>query len=113
MSPAFFEMVRHAAKETDRLGMTLCMDNCPGWSSSGGPWVPPEHSMQCVVFSETKVTGPLKFSAVLPQPKAKMDFYRDIAVLAFKTPQSEDGSSIAKLSPKITSSTVDIDGGVF
>jgi hypothetical protein len=113
MSPAFFDMVEFAAKEADRLGMTLCMDNCPGWSSSGGPWVKPEHAMQFVVSSETKVTGPMQFSAVLSQPPTKENFYRDIAVLAFKTPSGEEPVSIAKWSPKITSTTADIDGALL
>ncbi len=113
MSPAFFDMVRHAAREADRLGMTLCMDNCPGWSSSGGPWVSPEHAMQMVVFSQLKVTGPVKYSASLPQPTIKNDFYRDIAVLAFKTPAGDVDSPIAAASPKITSSTTDLDGSLL
>ena len=37
MSPQFLDMVLFAAQEANRLGMTLCMDNCSGWSNSGGP----------------------------------------------------------------------------
>src|SRR3954470_24098312 len=86
MSPQFREMNKHAAWEADRLGMELCVHNCAGWSSSGGPWVTPEHAMQFVVTSETHVSGPAKFDEELPQPptklgEAKVDYYRDIAVL--------------------------------
>ena len=36
-----------------------------------------------MTWSQTTVTGPTDFDQVLPQPKAKQDFYRDIAVLAY------------------------------
>jgi hypothetical protein len=91
MSPQFFDMVEFAAKEADRLGMTLCMDNCPGWSSSGGPWVKPEQSMMKLTSSEVAVKGPMKFADNLKQPPTRRGFYRDITVLAFKTPAG-DGS---------------------
>ena len=31
--------------------------NCPGWSSSGGPWITPEYSMKQFTWSETLVRG--------------------------------------------------------
>src|SRR5262245_32636536 len=37
MSPQWRELVKHAVQEADRLGLELCMHNCAGWSSSGGP----------------------------------------------------------------------------
>ena len=84
LSPQFLEMVKHAATEAKRLGMEICLHNCPGWSSSGGPWIDPAHSMQLLVSSEVQATaaGTLQ----LPQPKTNLKFYRDIAVLAFPTP---------------------------
>ncbi|MCG3127650.1 MAG: hypothetical protein CHACPFDD_02517 [Phycisphaerae bacterium] len=87
MSPEWRALVQHAAKEADRLGIELCMHNCPGWSSSGGPWVAPEFAMQTVVTSETAAHGPTHFSAVLPQPETRHGFYRDVAVLAFPSPR--------------------------
>jgi hypothetical protein len=109
MSPQFFDMVEFAAKEAKRLNMTLCMDNCPGWSCSGGPWVTPEHAMQMVTTSETTVDGPAPFSGKLTQPPAKKDFYRDIAVLAFKTPAGDSDLSTPANLPKITTSVPDLD----
>ena len=35
-------LLQHAAKEAERLGMEFDIMNCPGWSSSGGPWITPE-----------------------------------------------------------------------
>ncbi len=92
LSPEWREMVKHAAREADRLGLELCVENCAGWSSSGGPWNTPEHAMQRVTTSEQKVKGPVHFSGVLPSPPARLGYYRDIAVLAFRTPEGEDGT---------------------
>lgn len=103
MSPEFREMFKHAVVEADRLGIELCVHNCAGWSSSGGPWNTPEHAMQFVVTSETVVKGPAKFAEALPQPPTKLDYYRDIAVLAFKTPEGET-VDLKKLNPKVTGS---------
>ncbi len=98
------QLVKFAATEAQRLGLELCIHNCAGWSSSGGPWVKPEDAMQTVVTSETKATGPFHFAAALPQPPKNQtfDFYRDIAVLAFPTPK-DDKFRIADIKAKALS----------
>lgn len=99
MSPEWRALVKHAATEAERVGIELCMHNCAGWSSSGGPWVTPENAMQTLVFSETPAKGPGKFAGDLKQPDSRLNFYRDIAVLAFPTPK--DGAfRIKDLRPK-------------
>jgi alpha-L-rhamnosidase len=82
-SPLYWELKRHAIREADRLGLNFEMHNCPGWSSSGGPWITPELSMQVVTCSELQVEGGRLVDAALPQPTAKENYYRDIFVLAF------------------------------
>ncbi len=89
LSPKWRELFQHATKEATRLGITIDMNNDGGWCGSGGPWITPELSMQIVVSSETRTSGPRKFSAVLPQPKATAGFYREIAVVAFPTPPAD------------------------
>lgn len=89
LSARWREMMVHAVREANRLGLEVCLHNCAGWSSSGGPWVKPEHAMQRVVVSEVRVRGPARFAQRLPQPETRLGFYRDIAVLAFPTPRSE------------------------
>lgn len=89
LSPKWLELFHHAVAEADRLGLEVCFQNCAGWSSSGGPWITPEHAMQMVVTSETKAKGPSHFDAVLPQPPTNLGFYRDIAVVAFPTPSQD------------------------
>jgi hypothetical protein len=89
-NPAWWALMRHAAEKAGQLGMDMGMHNCPGWSASGGPWITPELSMQKLVWSETKVTGPKDFSGELAQPDVdpKYEFYRDVAMVAL--PDSGD-----------------------
>jgi len=108
-SPEWRDMVKHAASEASRLGLELCIHNCAGWSSSGGPWNTPEHGMQVLTTSERRVQGPSHFEGALPQPPAKLDFYRDIAVLAFRTPVGE-GDGLQALAPKVTTSVPKVEG---
>ena len=115
MSPQWQELFADAVREADRLGIQIALGSGPGWCGTGGPWITPELAMQHLVASETNVTGPLKLSANLPRPqprkpyfgewtltpelkKSWQDFYRDVAVLAFPTP---DGTNrIADINEK-------------
>ena len=92
MSPEWRDLVKHAVTEADRLGLELCIHNCAGWSSSGGPWITPDLAMQKVVWTETIVTKDTLQPISLSEPKANKDYYRDIAVLAFPTPDGDDVS---------------------
>jgi hypothetical protein len=85
MSPMFLDLVKHAATEAKRLGIEICMHNCPGWSSSGGPWIDPAHSMQLLVSSEVQAGA--GDAVRIPQPETRRGFYQDIAALAFPTPK--------------------------
>ena len=86
-SEEWWSLMRFAASESDRLGLELGFHNCPGWSSSGGPWIPVEKSMQKVVWSEQALEGPAFFTGSLKRPEVdpRWNFYRDIAVLAVRT----------------------------
>lgn len=106
-SPEWVDLVKFAAKEAKRLGIELCIANCSGWSSSGGPWNRVENSMKVVVTSEKRVEGPAKFEGLLEQPPTKMGFYRDIAVLAFPCRSNVAGS------PDRKSGIEDLDGLLF
>ena len=109
--PLWRELLHHACQEAHRLGLEINMNNDAGWCGSGGPWITPEFSMQKVVWTETPATGPARFAAVLAQPKAKKEYYRDIAVFAFPTPAEKytiphlSGKSAAtaeEISPRAT-----------
>lgn len=82
------QMIHHAAKEAERLGLSFGVHNCDGWSSSGGPWVTPEESMKMVVWSETLTKGG-SVELQLPEPSKREGFYEDIAVIAYPSLASE------------------------
>ena len=82
------EMLKHAAAECERLGLSFGVHNCDGWSSSGGPWITPEQSMKMVVWSDIQTKGGA-VKIQLPQPTIRNDFYKDIAVLAYPALVSE------------------------
>jgi hypothetical protein len=103
----WWQLVRYAAEEGKRLGVDIGMHNCPGYTSTGGPWITPELSMQQIFQSQTAVEGGVAFSGVLPRPtidprgdvafpmvnkqtgalekpivSGRTNYWRDIAVLA-------------------------------
>ncbi len=82
-TPEWYEMFRWALEEASRLGITIGVHNCDGWSTSGGPWITPEQSMKQCVWSRIVVQGDQDVSLELPIPRMNRDFYRDIAVLAY------------------------------
>ena len=88
-SDAWMDMLRHANEEAKRLGLELCLANCSGWSSSGGPWVKPSDSQKNLVFAETVVRGGTRFSGRLAQAPDPHGFYRDLRVVAFPRPAAE------------------------
>ena len=99
MSPEWRAMMTHAVTEAGRVGVELCIHNCAGWSSSGGPWITPEYAMQVLAWSERKVVGPTHFSATLAVPKApqvvrSIPYHKDIAVFAFHTPSGGKGKQV-------------------
>jgi hypothetical protein len=103
LSPEWLELKTHAIREAERLGLEFTMHNCPGWSSSGGPWIGPELGMQQLTWSEIVVAGGAPVTARLPQPLSRLDYYRDIAVVAFPALRGE--SPLARLLAGATSSS--------
>lgn len=83
LSPEWLELKKHAIAEAQRLGLEFTMHNCPGWSSSGGPWITPELAMQEVKYSEVTIEGGKQVTIQLPKPPTKIDYYKDICVVAF------------------------------
>ncbi len=104
----WWALVRHAANECHRLGLELILHNCAGYESSGGTWIPPELSMQEVIWAKQTVQGgrpiamKLERAVVDPHPhsqfpelyipslgriaapivEGRKTYYRDIAVIA-------------------------------
>ncbi len=103
-SPEHLQLLRHAAKEAHRLGLEFAMHNCPGWSSSGGPWITPELSMQVLTWTETSVAGGQRVNITLRQPNATRNYYRDALVLAFP---AQPGDQVQPTSVTSNSGPVD------
>ncbi|MFA9390244.1 MAG: glycosyl hydrolase [Prolixibacteraceae bacterium] len=104
LTPQWWKMVRHAFSEADRLGLKLAMHASDGFALAGGPWITPELSMQKVVWADTTVSGGGALDCTLPQPVMLENYYRDIAVYAYPTPEDAQFST-KYIHPKITSST--------
>lgn len=108
LSPEWWEMVRFAFAEADRLGLQLGLHICDGFALAGGPWITPRLAMQKVVYTDTLVSGEMVSAAssslALPRPEAYQGYYRDIAVFAL--PVKGEAVS-ASLLPKVTSDTED------
>ncbi|WP_298551293.1 glycosyl hydrolase [uncultured Algibacter sp.] len=98
-STEHIEMMTFAATECERLGLSFGIHNCDGWTASGGPWVPVEHSMKQLVYRETIIDGG-EINMILPEPSKIANFYRDVAVLAYPALNSElkDSNNPTKIS---------------
>ncbi len=123
----WWELVRFAVQECDRLGLDFGMFNCPGYETSGGKWISAEFSMQEICHSEMSVQGgaPLKLS--VPKPVVDLHavmlgpvhnpetgklekpvipergtYYRDIAVLAVPAKGNVPKEKVIDLSKKMT-----------
>jgi hypothetical protein len=126
LSPQWFDNLRFAASEADRLGLEFAMAAAPGWSETGGPWVKPEWGMKKFVWSETRVAGGRRAGkiAALPsnagpfQAMPKHDFTgkpqpggptlgKDVAVLAFRAPAGD--VTLQSLRPRISSNAPGLD----
>ena len=99
-SPAYWEALKFAASEAQRLGLEIGLHNTVGYSTTGGPWIDEERSMQQLVWSDTIIMGSSSQNSIfLKAPKLlahegwgkvgrKLSFYKDIAVLAIPAGKS-------------------------
>ncbi len=124
MTPEWKEAFKSAIVLADRFGMEAAIAGSPGWSESGGPWVPPAQGMKKYVWSATVVEGGKPFTGKLAHPPtqtgpfqdvglAKDDippggvaaiphFYADAAVVAYR--RAAGDVSLESLHPKMTAS---------
>jgi hypothetical protein len=126
MTPEWKDAFKYAATLADQLGLEMAIAGSPGWSETGGPWVPPAQAMKKLVWSETRLEGGRPFKGVLPKPPSTTgpfqnlaregseggkstplpEYYGDSAVIAYRLPDGD--FSMAELQPKVFSS-----GGSF
>lgn len=95
---ANFDLALKRAKEH---GMTLGFHNCPGWSSTGGPWIDLEHSMKVVVANEMDLVGDETDVTIAPSAAVYKGFHRDIALLAIKVPDDPQPAAVSRAFPTV------------
>ena len=110
MTPEWKDAFRFATGLADSLELEIAIAGSPGWSESGGPWVPAKHGMKKLVWREIHVRGSQPFSGALPKPFTTTgafqnlpfqneifaakgvpppEHYEDIAILAYRLPATD------------------------
>jgi hypothetical protein len=111
-SPAYWDALRFAASEAQRLGLQLGIMGSPGYATSGGPWITEEYGMQTVVSSSKTVDGNRLISVQIEKPELPVyrglgatgrqaTFYRDIAVIAVPTKEKVSVSDLLDISDRM------------
>jgi hypothetical protein len=80
MTPEWKDAFKYAISLGDQLGMEMAIAASPGWSETGGPWVPPSEGMKKYVWSETVIDGGKPFSGKLGHPPSNTGAFQDIGV---------------------------------
>lgn len=96
MSERWRELFKYAVKVADSLGLQISMNITSGWND-GGPWVTPQYAAKKLVWSKTKVTGPVELNQQLPLPdnvfvwnKDSLPYFWPVAALAVPVADSSD-----------------------
>ncbi|MBS7286524.1 MAG: hypothetical protein KIH06_04610 [Kiritimatiellae bacterium] len=88
-TPEWFDTVKFAVMEAAKRRIAVCLANCSGYSTAGGPWITPSNSMKIVSYSITDVAGGGETLIDLAKPRSKHGFYADVAVVAWPVPAAE------------------------
>ena len=91
LSAGWDDLVSFLGDECKRLGLALTVQNCPGWSQSGGPWVDLDHCQRDIRMARLDFSGGEDYR--LPEIPARYrdanSDWRDVCVLAFPTPKGD------------------------
>ena len=128
MTPEWKDAFKYATTLADQLGFEEAIASSPGWSETGGPWVPGAQAMKKYVWSETRVEGGKPFTGALAHPPSNVGpfqdlpltafmgmgapfktspFYADSAVVAFKVPASEAAADLIQARITVSGGTID------
>ncbi|MGO9323961.1 MAG: glycosyl hydrolase [Terracidiphilus sp.] len=124
MTPEWKGAFKTAVTTARGMGMEVAIASSPGWSETGGPWVPAAQGMKKMVWSATRIEGGRPFNGKLPHPPevdgtfqnfevsgrraadgtivTPPQFYADSAVIAYRIPSGDEPQ--AELNPHVTSS---------
>lgn len=78
MEPDWQEAFRFAVETADGYGLEFAIAASPGWSETGGPWVPPEDGMKKLVWSTLDIAGGQAFDGSLPAPPGVTGAFQDL-----------------------------------
>ena len=113
LSEDWDDLIRFVADGCEDRGLVFKMQNCPGWSMSGGPWIAPSNAMRNLTYSRMDIKGGAPVTVELPLPRMPLPEiaisdedrdYRDLFVLAFPTPE---GDEISLPEPEMVSERVE------
>jgi len=124
MTPEWKDAFKYATTLADQLGFEEAIAGSPGWSESGGPWVPASQGMKKYVWSVTRVRGGKPFTGKLAHPptnsgafqnlpindvmqapagsKPVPQYYADSVVVAYRRPPSD--MILESLHPRMSAS---------
>ncbi|MDH6343820.1 hypothetical protein M2480_002521 [Parabacteroides sp. PFB2-12] len=105
-SETWWEMLRFAAEEAERIGLTFELHISNGFVA-GGPWITEALGMKRLAASEREISGGAFFEGVLEAPTNKYNYYKDVAVLAF--PMREQTETVPLANIKVSSNIPGID----
>ena len=127
MTPEWKDAFKYAITLGDQLNLEMAIAGSPGWSETGGPWVPAKEAMKKYVWSETRVEGGKPFTGTLAHPPSNTgafqnlgiedlgdilggsfkapEYYADSVVIAYK----EAATDVPPAEAKITTSSGTID----
>ncbi len=80
MTPAWKDAFLFATTLADKNGLEMAIAGSPGWSVTGGPWVPAADGMKKYVWTETRIKGGQRFSGKLPAPAATTGKFQNVAL---------------------------------
>ena len=130
MTPEWKDAFKYAISLGDQLGMEMAIAGSPGWSETGGPWVPSAEGMKKYVWTETILDGGVPFTGKLAHPPTTTgafqnlgvheqlgtsapnlpEFYADSVVIAFRLPPA----SVPGTEPAIiTASGAELDAAML
>jgi hypothetical protein len=124
MTPEWKHAFKYAVETARSMGMEVAIASSPGWSETGGPWVPASQGIKKLVWSATRVEGGKPFNGVLAHPPTtdgtfqnyaapgrrmldgtvlkRPEFYAETAVIAYRIPDADKPQS--ELNPTVTTS---------
>lgn len=99
----------YAMRLADSLGMEVSVASCPGWSSTGGPWVSPAQAMKKLVWRSVEVSGTGRRMRIdFPDIPSVAGSWQDIANGPYKGNGAHWNTDIAVVAVRMPEAETDI-----